>query len=161
MLNYRAVVYLESYEFGVSAYEMLRLLLRGDPQWQLATPDLEQVADLAEDDKLQIARLLVLWIAKQQDEPFSENDQRFWNRARRQARDCPLFLPVTDGVSNLMCAPTLSDTKKLVHTRNCSIVSESPWDEQDAHWWRLLACNPVSALLLVVLLTFIFVAQPH
>jgi len=91
MLSYFAIVYLESSECAASVEKMVRLAALGDASRAQAEPDFRQCAELTEQDKRQIKRLVALCSATLQKVTMNEAEMQLWNRARRQVPTCRLF----------------------------------------------------------------------
>lgn len=91
MLSYYAVAYLDALTYRDDAERVFCLLPIGGIYWEDEIPDPAQFASLSEDDQCQIWRLFAIRIAIWEGAALSEADQEFWDRARRQAPDCPLF----------------------------------------------------------------------
>jgi hypothetical protein len=91
MLSKTAHAYLSALTYRPAAERRTCYFPTSGIYWEDEIPDLQQFMKLPEDGLLQILRLFHIRYGIWEGAPLAEDEQRFWNAAKSQLPDCPLF----------------------------------------------------------------------
>src|SRR5262249_37145285 len=89
------ITYLSKLNYRADASRLVCLIPLSGMYWEDEIPEFRELAELSEDDRLQVFRLFAIRYKLWDGETLSEEEGKFWNTVRSQVPNTPIFQRLT------------------------------------------------------------------